>query len=97
MNVGGTSASTPEVAGMFSIINDARLNKGLPTLGFFNPRLYEAAASNSALFVDVTSGVSSCGTDKCCDTGFEAISGWDSFTGFGQPVFSAWMDEFGSD
>eukprot|EP01094_Clydonella_sp_ATCC50884_P024068 TRINITY_DN5939_c0_g1_i1.p1 TRINITY_DN5939_c0_g1~~TRINITY_DN5939_c0_g1_i1.p1 ORF type:complete len:363 (+),score=100.16 TRINITY_DN5939_c0_g1_i1:484-1572(+) len=96
-SVGGTSASTPEVAGMFSIINDQRLNSGLPPLGFFNPRLYQATASNAALFVDVTSGSSSCGTDKCCSTGFDAIPGFDVFTGFGQPLFSAWLKEFGSD
>jgi len=97
MSVGGTSASTPELGGMISLINDNRLNQGLSPLGFFNPRLYETAAQRNDLFVDVTSGSSSCGTDKCCDTGFDAIEGWDVFTGFGQPVFSAWMDAFGSD
>uniref|UniRef100_A0A4W6FQY7 Tripeptidyl-peptidase 1 n=1 Tax=Lates calcarifer TaxID=8187 RepID=A0A4W6FQY7_LATCA len=39
--VSGTSASTPVVGGMLSLVNDHRLLKGLPTLGFLNPRLYK--------------------------------------------------------
>ena len=34
-------ASTPVVGGMLSLINDQRLLKGLPALGFLNPRLYK--------------------------------------------------------
>jgi tripeptidyl-peptidase I len=93
--VGGTSASTPEVGGLISLINDQRLNNNLPPLGFLNPRLYAAAAQRSDLFVDVTSGSSRCGTDKCCSSGFTAISGWDSFTGFGNPLFPGWLASFG--
>jgi hypothetical protein len=55
--VGGTSASAPEVAGIVALVNDARLNRGLPPLGFLNPRLYQAAAAHqSELFFDVVSG-----------------------------------------
>lgn len=35
---GGTSAAAPAAAGIFSLLNDARLRKGLPSLGFINPR-----------------------------------------------------------
>lgn len=38
---GGTSASAPEWAGVLSLINDIRLNVGLPPLGFVNVRLYQ--------------------------------------------------------
>ena len=34
-------ASTPVVGGILSLINDQRLQKGLPALGFLNPRLYQ--------------------------------------------------------
>lgn len=34
-------ASTPVVGGMLSLINGQRLLKGLPVLGFLNPRLYK--------------------------------------------------------
>jgi hypothetical protein len=40
---GGTSASTPTVAGVISLVNDVRLNKGLPPLGFVVPRLWDVA------------------------------------------------------
>ena len=94
----GTSCSTPEVAGLFSLINDHRLNNNLPSLGFINTRLYQSAATQeSSMFVDATEGISSCGTDICCNNGFPAAVGWDSFTGFGNPSFSGLLSVFGSD
>ena len=70
MVVAGTSCSTPEVAGVFSMINDQRLNNNLPALGFINTRLYQQAATNqNTMFVDITEGNSACGIGKCCDTG----------------------------
>ncbi|CAH1274079.1 TPP1 [Branchiostoma lanceolatum] len=51
MNVAGTSAATPVVAGILSMANDARLNAGKPVLGFFNPLLY----SNPQMLFDVSS------------------------------------------
>ena len=38
---GGTSASAPTMAGMLSLINDARLNAQQPSLGFINTKLYQ--------------------------------------------------------
>lgn len=75
----GSSFSTPIVAGIFTLVNDALLAAGRPTLGFINPWLY---AGGCRAFNDVVSG-SSAG----CDTnGFPARSGWDAVTGFGTPV-----------
>ena len=37
---GGTSAAAPTVGGMITLVNDARLAKGHPPLGFVAPRLY---------------------------------------------------------
>jgi tripeptidyl-peptidase-1 len=42
---GGTSASTPTVAGIISLINDHRLNGGLPPIGFVNQRLWQVQYS----------------------------------------------------
>ncbi|KAK2517567.1 tripeptidyl-peptidase 1 [Columba guinea] len=39
--VSGTSASTPVVGGMVALVNDRRLQRGLPPLGFLNPALYQ--------------------------------------------------------
>lgn len=45
--LGGTSASGPIAAGLVALLNDARLNQGLPSLGHLNPRLYVAEFSRS--------------------------------------------------
>lgn len=79
----GTSASTPTVAGIISLINDARLNDNKSPLGFLNPFLYQ----NAAGMYDVTAGHN----EGCLseDTGFYAATGWDPVTGFGSPNFPA--------
>lgn len=38
--IGGTSASSPTVAAIFALVNDALLAAGKPQLGFVNPWLY---------------------------------------------------------
>ena len=39
-SVGGTSASSPAFAGLVSLLNDARDQKGMKPMGFLNPFLY---------------------------------------------------------
>ncbi|KAF8886336.1 subtilisin-like protein [Infundibulicybe gibba] len=79
-SVGGTSASSPTVAAIFSLLNDFRIANGKPSLGFINPLLYSTASSG---FNDITSGSNpGCGT-----TGFTAGRGWDPVTGLGTPDF----------
>lgn len=105
--IGGTSASAPTMAGMLSLINDARLKAGLKSLGFINTRLYKLAMDPKAraeLFTDIAfdnidsswncEDYSSC---DGCDTGFPALSGWDAATGFGQPLFPGFLKYLGSD
>lgn len=79
----GTSASTPTVAGIISLLNDARLHNKKSALGFLNPFLYQNAAS----LYDVTTGHN----EGCLsyDTGFYATTGWDPVTGSGSPNFPA--------
>lgn len=86
---GGTSASAPAWGGIFSMLNDQRLSKGLPPLGFVNPRLYAIAAAHPGeAFYDVTEGNSACASDgSCCQTGFPATAGWDVTTGLGSPLW----------
>jgi tripeptidyl-peptidase-1 len=58
--IGGTSASAPAFAGIVALLNDVRLSKKLPPLGFLNPLLYTKGLSG---FNDVTVGHNSgCGT-----------------------------------
>jgi tripeptidyl-peptidase-1 len=78
--VGGTSAASPVVAGIFAQLNDVRLNAGKSSLGFLNQFIYQ----NPSAFNDVTSGTNNDGTNP----GFTAIAGWDPATGLGTPIYS---------
>jgi tripeptidyl-peptidase-1 len=74
--VAGTSASTPVVAGIISLVNDARVAAGKSPMGLLNPFIYEYG---STIFTDVVSGHNpGCGTD-----GFTAAAEWDPVTGWG--------------
>uniref|UniRef100_A0A3P8UGQ0 Tripeptidyl-peptidase 1 n=1 Tax=Cynoglossus semilaevis TaxID=244447 RepID=A0A3P8UGQ0_CYNSE len=85
--VSGTSASTPVVGGMLSLMNDHRLTKGLPPLGFLNPRLYKL--KGQALF-DVTEGCHlGCLDEQVQGKGFCAAPSWDPVTGWGTPNYPA--------
>ncbi|XP_027130578.1 tripeptidyl-peptidase 1 [Larimichthys crocea] len=85
--ISGTSASTPVVGGMLSLINDQRLLKGLPALGFLNPRLYKL--KGQALF-DVTEGCHlGCLDEQVQGEGFCAAPSWDPVTGWGTPNYPA--------
>lgn len=84
--VSGTSASTPTMASIIALLNDARLKAGKSTLGFLNPWIYSL---NGKGFTDVTSGNSyGCSTD-----GFPATEGWDPATGFGTPKFKTLLSQ----
>jgi tripeptidyl-peptidase-1 len=53
---GGTSASAPTIAGMLSLINDARMKKGKPSLGYINEKLYRLMDNSAAAkecFIDI--------------------------------------------
>jgi len=71
--VGGTSAACPVVAGMISLLNDARSAAGRPMMGFLNPFLY----ANQQCFRDIVGGKNAYG----------AVKGWDPASGLGVPVF----------
>jgi tripeptidyl-peptidase-1 len=77
--ISGTSASSPLMAGIIALVNDARMAAGKPALGFLNPWIYKRGHRG---FTDITSG-SAVGCDS---KGFPASEGWDAVTGFGTPV-----------
>ena len=54
--VGGTSASTPLVAGMVALWAQQARNQGLPKPGFVPPLLYATAKRNPEAFIDITIG-----------------------------------------
>ncbi len=86
MKLYGTSASTPVIGAIFTLINEARLNLGKSSIGFINPVLY----ANPDALNDVVSGRNpGCGT-----AGFSAGTGWDPVTGLGTPNYPKLLERF---
>jgi len=88
--VGGTSMSSPIVAGITSLINQISLAKTGSSLGFLNPLLYSMVAADPTTVTDITIGdnicpEAGCGSGNC--KGFIATKGWDPVTGLGTPVY----------
>ncbi len=83
--VGGTSASSPQWAGLIAIANQISKSKGGGTLGYINPALYAIASTPSRYandFFDVTFGDNQVSPSI---PGFNAETGWDAVTGLGTP------------
>lgn len=91
--VSGTSAATPAVAGMVSLVNSKRLLLGQPPVGFINPTIYKSKGSFAN---DITSGSNKCSAHSyaCCHEGFDAIIGWDPVSGFGSVDFTKFLALF---
>jgi tripeptidyl-peptidase-1 len=89
---GGTSASSPVVAGIVGLLNAARKAQGQPPMGFLNPWLY----NNSAAFTDITvgSGIGCFNRDDFGGhgAGWNATAGWDPVTGLGTPLFDKLLE-----
>lgn len=82
----GTSASSPTLGALFTLLNQARLNAGKTPIGFVNPALY----ANPAALNDVVRG----GNQGCGTAGFESAPGWDPVTGLGTPNFPKLLQVF---
>jgi len=89
----GTSASAPVSAGMFSLINAARLKAGRSSLGWITPWLYKL---NGTYANDILEGKNNClrEYEGCCEEGFTAKPGWDPVTGWGSLNYQRFYDSF---
>ncbi|KAK6534112.1 hypothetical protein TWF281_005450 [Arthrobotrys megalospora] len=86
--VGGTSASAPIWAAMLTRVNEERLKRNMPTVGFVHPTLYR----NANKFTDITVGNNPGG---CSKTGFPTATGWDPVTGLGSITLPKLFEIFG--
>jgi kumamolisin len=85
--VGGTSASCPEWAALFALVNQARAGGGLGPIGFAHPAIYALGTGSTygSDFHDITTGDN---INAGSTVGFAAGAGWDMATGWGTP--DAW-------
>lgn len=90
--VGGTSAATPTMAGIFALLNQYLVSTGTqtnPGLGNINPAIYRLAQNSSNIFHDVAVGNNTvpcvAGTPNCNSgsIGYAAAPNYDSATGWG--------------
>jgi len=90
IGVDGTSASTPLVAAIITLLNEIRLRNSQPVLGFLNPWIYQTASTNPEAFNDIVVGENGCSANpsNCCPYSFSAAPGWDPVTGVGSPKFN---------
>lgn len=87
MAVDGTSASSPAVSGMISILNDLRLSQGKSTLGLIAPLLYDIYEECSTCFKDIVVGSNNSTESTNCKYGYTATKGFDAIYGLGLPNF----------
>jgi len=86
--IGGTSAAAPLWAAFTALVNASSQCNGKP-IGFANPLLYAAAASNySADFSDITSGNNDYIPDGYRGGLYAAGTGYDEASGLGTPIGS---------
>jgi len=87
--VGGTSCSTPIVAGIITLLNEYVINKTGKPLGFISPLLYKMAVACPGCFTDITVGDNFCTEQGCSSScyGFHCTKGWDPVSGLGSPVY----------
>ncbi|KAF2152969.1 subtilisin-like protein [Myriangium duriaei CBS 260.36] len=75
----GTSASSPTLGSILTLVNELRLTFGKSSIGFINPTIY----AHPNTLNDITEG----GNQGCGTPGFSAATGWDPVTGLGTPNF----------
>ncbi|KUJ09206.1 subtilisin-like protein [Mollisia scopiformis] len=83
---GGTSAATPIVGSIISLINEERLKVNKTVVGFINPVIY----ANPGAFNDIVQG----NNPGCGTKGFQAVPGWDPVTGLGTPDYQKLLKVF---
>src|SRR2546430_2738907 len=90
--VGGTSASTPQIAGLIALANQLADQSGKQHVGWLNPVLYTLPARDFTDIVPLTlgtgAGVTTLNSDEEYGAGIPGSStttGWDLTTGFGVP------------
>jgi len=87
MAVDGTSASSPSVSGMISILNNLRLSQNKSSVGLVAPLLYNIYNNCPLCFKDVIEGSNNATENVDCPYGYHPTKGFDAVYGLGLPNF----------
>ena len=87
MAVDGTSASSPSVSGMITILNNLRLSQHKSAIGLIAPLLYDIYHKCSTCFKDIVNGSNNSTESSNCKYGYTATKGFDAVYGLGLPNF----------
>ena len=85
--VDGTSASSPVMSGMVSILNNLRVSQNKPVLGPVAPLLYDMYKKCPDCFTDLVTGSNNSTETENCKYGYFASKGYDAVYGLGTPDF----------
>jgi subtilase family serine protease len=90
--VGGTSASSPQLAALVALANQLRKQGGKEPVGYLNPKLYNLPSSDFNDIIPLTfgtgAGVTTLQDNSQFGSGIDGMpttTGWDLTTGFGSP------------
>jgi subtilase family serine protease len=86
--IGGTSASSPQLAGLIALTNQLADESNKAHVGYLNPLLYQLSSSDFNDIVPQTFGSVTLGDNGDYGlgvTGMPVLSGYDLATGFGSP------------
>ena len=86
--VDGTSASSPVMSGMISILNNLRLSINKSVLGPIGPLFYTMYNNCEKCFKDITEGNNNSTEMGDCKYGYTATKGYDAVYGLGTPNFA---------
>ena len=87
MAVDGTSASSPSVSSMISLLNGLRASQNRSSLGLVSPLLYDIYQNCNGCFKDIVKGSNNSTEASNCKYGYTATIGFDAVYGLGLPNF----------
>lgn len=96
--IGGTSAASPQLAGLIALTNQLADSLGKPHVGYLNPLLYKLSASD---FTDIVPQTFGPGAVTLADNsqfgsgipGMAVTTGYDLATGFGSPKADSFVPD----
>jgi tripeptidyl-peptidase-1 len=98
--VGGTSASSPQLAALVALANQLAHSLGKPSVGYLNPILYTLPSRDFRDIVPQTfgtgAGVVTLNSNEQFGSGIAGMAttpGWDLTTGFGSPNASDFVHD----